>query len=316
MKTTILTLCAIFIANVAFSQTTIYSGDGTLSTNRTVTLSAKNLNFTPLSASPTVGNLFMNGTTGNIGLGTITPTSRFQINSGDIFLNSTSGKLLIGTVANFNDATANWGIKSDKPFIIANNTYPTIQIRSTVPTAPTWADFAVATGNGFYSNNAITGDIVLRGFTSGSLILTNDGAGDIKFETKADRISTTVSKIQMIIDKNGNIGMGTLTPDAKLAVNGVIHTKEVKVDLIGWPDYVFEKDYELPTLEEVERQIIENGHLKDIPSEKEVEKEGVKLGEMNKLLLEKVEELTLYIIQQNKDVLLLKSQIKDLLVKK
>jgi len=68
----------------------------------------------------------------------------------------------------------------------------------------------------------------------------------------------------------------------------------------GWADYVFLPDYQLPTLQEVERHIREKGHLKDIPSEKEVEKEGVDLGEMNKKLLAKVEELTLYLIEQNK----------------
>jgi hypothetical protein len=114
----------------------------------------------------------------------------------------------------------------------------------------------------------------------------------------------------MIIDKNGNIGMGTTTPDAKLAVNGIIHTKEVKVDLVGWPDYVFEKEYDLPTLEEVEKSIAKEGHLINIPSADEVAENGVLLGDMNKKLLEKVEELTLYIIQMNKELQEVKSQLK------
>ncbi|CAM1344756.1 hypothetical protein [Tenacibaculum amylolyticum] len=101
---------------------------------------------------------------------------------------------------------------------------------------------------------------------------------------------------------NGNIGIGTSTPDSKLAVNGIIHTKEVQINLIGWPDYVFANDYKLPTLKEVEQHIKEKGHLANIPSAKEVEENGVKLGEMNKKLLEKVEELTLYTIQQQKQL--------------
>jgi hypothetical protein len=115
----------------------------------------------------------------------------------------------------------------------------------------------------------------------------------------------------MLIDKNGNVGIGTLTPDAKLAVNGLIHTKEVKVDLIGWPDYVFESNYNLPSLSDVEKQIAIDGHLKDIPSAKEVENNGVKLGEMNKLLLQKIEELTLYLIEMNKELQQVKTQLKD-----
>lgn len=87
---------------------------------------------------------------------------------------------------------------------------------------------------------------------------------------------------------------------AALSVNGTITTKKVKVTTDGWADYVFRPDYHLPTLHEVERHILEKGHLKDIPSEKEVEKDGVDVGEMNKKLLAKVEELTLYLIEQNK----------------
>ncbi|CAM1344758.1 hypothetical protein [Tenacibaculum amylolyticum] len=112
----------------------------------------------------------------------------------------------------------------------------------------------------------------------------------------------------IIMDDAGNVGIGTAIPDSELAVNGTIHTKEVRVDLIGWPDYVFTNDYKLPTLQEVEKHIKEKGHLENIPSAKEVEENGVKLGEMNKKLLEKVEELTLYTIQQQKEINRLQKQ--------
>ncbi|RZT00337.1 hypothetical protein [Aquimarina brevivitae] len=116
---------------------------------------------------------------------------------------------------------------------------------------------------------------------------------------------------KMYLTQNGNLGIGTTTPDAKLAVNGTIHSKEVKVDLIGWPDYVFESDYHLPTLQEVEQHINEKGHLQNIPSAAEVEKEGVKLGEMNAKLLQKIEELTLYMIEQDKKMNQLKELVLD-----
>ncbi len=97
---------------------------------------------------------------------------------------------------------------------------------------------------------------------------------------------------------NGNVGIGTTNPgEWKLAVNGKIRAKEIKVET-GWADYVFLKGYKLPTLAEVAKHIKEKGHLINIPSAQEVEENGVELGKMNALLLEKIEELTLYILKQ------------------
>jgi len=100
----------------------------------------------------------------------------------------------------------------------------------------------------------------------------------------------------------GNIGIGTSTPDAKLAVNGTIHSREVKVDInfTTVPDYVFANDYNLRSLQEVENYVNQNSHLPEIPSAKEFEKNGIQLAEMNMALLKKVEELTLYAIEQDK----------------
>jgi len=100
----------------------------------------------------------------------------------------------------------------------------------------------------------------------------------------------------------GNVGIGITNPAEKLAVNGNIRSKEVKVEAANWPDYVFEENYNIGKLEELESYIKTNKHLPEIPTAKEVEVNGVALGEMNKLLLKKVEELTLHLIEQQKQL--------------
>ena len=111
----------------------------------------------------------------------------------------------------------------------------------------------------------------------------------------------------------GNVGIGTYNPgNWKLAVNGQIRAKEIKVET-GWSDFVFHDDYNLPSIKDVEKHIKEKGHLKDIPSAKEVEKNGIFLGEMDSKLLQKIEELTLYTIQQQKEIEKLKLQNQKLI---
>ncbi|KAA2238881.1 hypothetical protein F0L74_21955 [Chitinophaga agrisoli] len=99
----------------------------------------------------------------------------------------------------------------------------------------------------------------------------------------------------------GNIGLGTYdTKGYRLAVNGDAIFTKIKVKTFAtWPDYVFEENYALPSLAEVGRFIKDNKHLPDLPSAAEVQKEGMDVEEMNRKLLQKVEELTLYIIQLN-----------------
>nr|WP_068892975.1 hypothetical protein [Pedobacter panaciterrae] len=103
---------------------------------------------------------------------------------------------------------------------------------------------------------------------------------------------------------SGNVGIGSIdTKGYKLAVNGKIRAQEIKVETANWPDYVFAKGYQLPSLQEIEQHIKDKGHLHGIPSAEEVKADGVDLGEMNAKLLQKIEELTLYLIEQNKQVM-------------
>ncbi|MEO1485535.1 MAG: malectin domain-containing carbohydrate-binding protein [Bacteroidota bacterium] len=94
------------------------------------------------------------------------------------------------------------------------------------------------------------------------------------------------------------IGRSTVPSGYTLAVDGPVRAREVRVDLDTWPDYVFQNNYNLPTLAEIKDFIDKNGHLPNIPSAEKVQNEGVALGDMNRLLLEKIEELTLYTLQQ------------------
>jgi len=98
----------------------------------------------------------------------------------------------------------------------------------------------------------------------------------------------------------GWVGIGTTSPQSELAVNGTITSKKVKVTLTGWSDYVFNDDYHLRPLNEVERYVQQNHHLPEVPSAEEVKKDGLDVGDNQATLLKKIEELTLYVIEQNK----------------
>jgi hypothetical protein len=98
------------------------------------------------------------------------------------------------------------------------------------------------------------------------------------------------------------VGINTANPQSELAVNGTITAKAITVTLNGWSDFVFKNNYNLKPLGEVENYIKANNHLEGIPSEKEVKAQGLHVGDMQAKLLQKVEELTLYAIEQNKKI--------------
>lgn len=111
---------------------------------------------------------------------------------------------------------------------------------------------------------------------------------------------------------NGNVGIGVQAPPAKLTVNGAVLATRMRVNQnLTWPDFVFRKDYQLPSLQELEAYIQQHQHLPEVPSAQDIARDGQDLGEMNRLLLKKLEEMTLYILQQDKRINALEQQVKN-----
>ncbi len=137
----------------------------------------------------------------------------------------------------------------------------------------------------------------IRGGAFGSKVWLNDAhAGDV-----------------IIANGGGNVGIGTADPTYRLSVNGGLRAKEIRVDS-DWADFVFEKEYKLRPLAEVEKYILEHKHLPEIPAAKEIEgtEGGLNVGEMSKLFMQKIEELTLYMIEANKQIENNNKQIQEL----
>ena len=140
-------------------------------------------------------------------------------------------------------------------------------------------------------NFSTSEDTYIRGGKTGSLVNINDSHnGNV-----------------LIANGGGNVGIGTTNPTYKLSVNGNIRSKEVIVET-GWADYVFDKKYKRLPLAEVEKFIAENNHLPNVPSAEDIQTNGLKVGEMQTKMMEKIEELTLYVIELKKEIELLKAK--------
>lgn len=154
-----------------------------------------------------------------------------------------------------------------------------------------------------------------------NIIGTSDGAGltSMRFQVRQNNATFTDA---MRIQTDGKVGIGSITTfptnllydTYKLFVTGGILTDEVRVALSAsgtWADYVFAKDYKLKPLSEVEAFINTNGHLPNVPSAATVKQDGIALGDMSRIQQEKIEELTLYIIAQNKRIEALEAKMNN-----
>ncbi|MDQ0638322.1 hypothetical protein QF042_001887 [Pedobacter sp. W3I1] len=129
------------------------------------------------------------------------------------------------------------------------------------------------------------------------------GSGDDRFLIGTTNWVDGKYYVHMVVGADGKVGIGTeVFGTERLAVNGNIRAREIKVEATGWPDYVFQKDYKISSLADLDRYIKLNKHLPGIPDAQEVKENGIELGEMNKLLLQKIEELTLHLIEKDKTI--------------
>lgn len=118
---------------------------------------------------------------------------------------------------------------------------------------------------------------------------------------------------RMILNSSGNVGIGTTNPgNYRVAVEGVLGARQIKVTTSPWADFVFRSDYNLRPLSEVEDFVKQNKHLPDVPTEEEIVRDGNDLGKTDAMLLQKIEELTLYLIELKKEVDILKNENRKL----
>ena len=253
---------------------------------------------------------------GNIGLGTSVPTARLHVYDSDpTFLLQRLGSTTWETrVDNAGRYVVENRVTADEPFRIEAS-------------APHSSMFIKGDGNVGLGTNApdaqlhlvhATPSLVLQRVGSASWETRIDNAGRFALKNRGNayeplKIEPSAPTSSIFVRGDGNVGIGVGDPSSRLVVDGNVVTEEVKVqDVTNPPDYVFEADYELRSLPETKAFVQEHKHLPEIPSGQEMIANGIDLGEMNLKLLQKIEELTLHLIEQNERIEHLENALENL----
>jgi len=227
---------------------------------------------------------------GNVGIGTTTPTSVLEV-KGSIKASNFLGP----NGVSISEWDSNqYGI----------NCKGNVGIKLTNPAAALDVNGSILMAqNGFYGFRRASDGIAIPMIS----VIANGSSSNLQLGSNSSQFSGGYTDIysgatcQVRILSNGNVGIGLPNPAYKLDVFGIIRARELKLDMGGGtPDYVFKPGYKLKSLSEVDEYIKQNSHLPDIKPAEEIEKEGASIGEMQNKLLQKVEELTLYVIELNK----------------
>lgn len=164
---------------------------------------------------------------------------------------------------------------------------------------------------GSINGSILFGDITTSQYPFGSwgieYLNDNTNGHGLNFWKTSDSNGGSINYVLFLCEEGaykGNVGIGTSKPVHKLSVNGTIQSRELLVTTLSadWPDYVFAPEYKLTSLQELNSYIEEEGHLPGVPTADVIGTDGMKLGEMNAILLQKVEELTLYVIELQKQI--------------